>query len=363
MVRIEPWSRSTVTLRRMEGLVKKGLLAPLTDVVEWIVPETEDVPAPPDGYVVSFVHFHERGFGMPPHRFLRGLLHYYGVELQHLNPNGIQHMALFVAVCEGFLGMPANFELWKYFFSVSLITKPGRLRERLAVPVGCASIHMRRFRAQEYMEVNLTDSNKGWQSLWFYLKNSEEAPLPAFTGRIIEEPVPPSWFFGPTKQEKPRLDPALDALALLRGNGLSPIDVLGAYHSRRLCPLMERRLRMWEMKPDADYTGTVMSTEALSTGEVGQRIKEALDIPRGQEDMSICYPVPGRPTMLPDLGSRDFVSACHFSFSLIPFCLPDPDGRPCNVRTAGVQRHPCLHASIAGGSRHSGCEPGVRAAG
>jgi len=32
----------------------------------------------------------------PAHRFLRGLLHYYKIELQHLNLNGIQHMAAFV---------------------------------------------------------------------------------------------------------------------------------------------------------------------------------------------------------------------------------------------------------------------------
>ena len=49
----------------------------------------KDLLSPPDGYVVSFVHFHERGFTTPAHKFLRGLLHYYKIELQHLNPNGI----------------------------------------------------------------------------------------------------------------------------------------------------------------------------------------------------------------------------------------------------------------------------------
>jgi hypothetical protein len=44
---------------------------------------------PPDGYVISFVHFHERGLATPTHRFLRGLLHYYKIELQYLNPNEI----------------------------------------------------------------------------------------------------------------------------------------------------------------------------------------------------------------------------------------------------------------------------------
>ena len=47
------------------------------------------MPSLPEGYVVSFTRFHERGFAIPAHKFLRGLLHYYKVELQHLTPNGV----------------------------------------------------------------------------------------------------------------------------------------------------------------------------------------------------------------------------------------------------------------------------------
>jgi hypothetical protein len=51
------------------------------------------------GFVVSFVHFHERAFEMPPHPFLVGLLQYYKIQLHHLNPNGVQHMTAFAALC------------------------------------------------------------------------------------------------------------------------------------------------------------------------------------------------------------------------------------------------------------------------
>ena len=78
---MEPWPRSDVLRARMEGLAKKRLLCARTTVNEWIIPGGEDVPSPPDGYVISFIPFHERGFTTPPHRFLRGLLHYYGLEL------------------------------------------------------------------------------------------------------------------------------------------------------------------------------------------------------------------------------------------------------------------------------------------
>jgi hypothetical protein len=70
--------------------------------------------------VVLFAHFHEYRLAAPPHRFLLGLLHYYKIKLQHLNPNGIQHIAAFIALCEGYLGIKPHFDLWRYLFSVSL---------------------------------------------------------------------------------------------------------------------------------------------------------------------------------------------------------------------------------------------------
>jgi hypothetical protein len=70
-----------------------------------MAPGSEADPTPPPGYVVSFTPFHERGFRMPACRFMRALPHYYGVELHNFNPNSIAQVAIFVAVCEGFLGL------------------------------------------------------------------------------------------------------------------------------------------------------------------------------------------------------------------------------------------------------------------
>ena len=73
----------------MEGLIHRRLLRAWTLAEEWLLPSKEDLPSSPNDYIVSFAHFHERGFTTPTHIFLRGLLHYYKIELQHLNPNGI----------------------------------------------------------------------------------------------------------------------------------------------------------------------------------------------------------------------------------------------------------------------------------
>ena len=65
----------------MEGLVHRGLLHVQTSAEEWLLPNEEDLVSPPDGYMVSFAHFHERGFATLALRFLRRLLHYYKIEL------------------------------------------------------------------------------------------------------------------------------------------------------------------------------------------------------------------------------------------------------------------------------------------
>jgi hypothetical protein len=67
---MEWWYRSNVTHARMEGLVKHGLLRARTEAVEWLVPGCKEAPGPPDGYVMSFVPFHERGLVISSHPLL-----------------------------------------------------------------------------------------------------------------------------------------------------------------------------------------------------------------------------------------------------------------------------------------------------
>ena len=103
-------------------------------------------------------------------------MHHYGLELQHLNSNGIQHISAFVVLCEGYLGIEPHFELWKYFFAVSLHKKKEKNKLELSMLMGCASICVWGNRASEYMSIPLSKSNKGWHKLWFYLKNDTAAP-------------------------------------------------------------------------------------------------------------------------------------------------------------------------------------------
>ena len=62
----------------------------------------------------------------------------------------------------------------------------------LHMPMWCAGIQLRNNQVGEYPSMRLSTSNKGWHSQWFYLKNNATAPLPEFTGRLIEEALE-SW--------------------------------------------------------------------------------------------------------------------------------------------------------------------------
>ena len=72
---MDPWCSSDITFQCLEGPVHRGLLRAWTSAEEWLLPSNEDSWSLPDGYMVSFAHFHERGLVTPAHKFLRGLLH------------------------------------------------------------------------------------------------------------------------------------------------------------------------------------------------------------------------------------------------------------------------------------------------
>ena len=50
-------------------------------------------------------------------------------------------MVVFVALCEGFLGINPHFDLWRYFFAFTLQKKREKSgRQELHMLIGCAGI-------------------------------------------------------------------------------------------------------------------------------------------------------------------------------------------------------------------------------
>ena len=107
----ELWTASTVPEGVLEQMVRDGVL-PEKNIIGWRAAAGESFPTPDTEEIVVFESFFYSGFGLPTSEFFRGLLHYYGIELIHLNPNSILHIATFIELCEAFLGIAPHFNLF-----------------------------------------------------------------------------------------------------------------------------------------------------------------------------------------------------------------------------------------------------------
>jgi hypothetical protein len=166
-----------------------------------MAPPSRAAPSPPSGYVLSFVSFHERGFEVPASRFMRAILHVYGVELHNLSPNSIEQAAIFAAVCEGYLGIAPHWDLWTHLFSAELFASTtGERRVRMAVRAGACILQLRQARARQYIHAILASSNKGWQRRWFYLRNDDRR-LPSFSQRVVTAAAG-NWRYGARTRDR-----------------------------------------------------------------------------------------------------------------------------------------------------------------
>jgi hypothetical protein len=91
------WPVSAITQEHLQNLLSQVYMiaAELATCHVLVDPAS---PAPVGGYIVACAEFYERGFGVPSHQFLCLLLQFYDLELHHLTPLGILHVATFVTL-------------------------------------------------------------------------------------------------------------------------------------------------------------------------------------------------------------------------------------------------------------------------
>jgi hypothetical protein len=187
-----------VTRLALSELVTVGQLAANKDgrPPAWIDPPARDrEPNPPFRYVVSFIRFHERGTAAPASRYFRGLCFHYSVEMHNFALNAISQAATFVGVCEGFLGIPVNWDLWIHLFRAELHTATTpEPKTRRVVRASGVMIAMRETRRELYIPCTMTSNNAEWERGWFYLRNDEPG-LPPCTGKVMKEEAD-SWWHG-----------------------------------------------------------------------------------------------------------------------------------------------------------------------
>jgi hypothetical protein len=186
------------------------------------------------------------------------LCFHYSVELHKFTPNAISQAATFVGVCEGFLGIPVNWDLWVQLFRAELHTlTTSEPKTRRVVRAGGVTITLRETCREFYIPCTMTSNNAEWERGWFYLRNDEPG-LPPWSSKVVREKAD-SWWHGVSPSRQDRLDSALQALKTLADAGLGAASVLANLHYRRIIPLMERRLHIFEMHEEADPVALVQS--------------------------------------------------------------------------------------------------------
>jgi hypothetical protein len=154
------FEESDLTKAQREGFLVRG--------EQVVFASIKRIPKPPSGYRVMFLAFLLRGLSLLAHKFLRGLLFVYGVQLHQLMPNSILHIACFITLCESFLGIDPHWILWKFLFRL----RPSVLLDKNP-ELGGAIILVR-------AEFNMAISVQGWRKKWFYIKDQKTASSDKF---------------------------------------------------------------------------------------------------------------------------------------------------------------------------------------
>jgi hypothetical protein len=115
-----------------------------------------------------FLAFLLRGFSLPGHEFLHGLLFVYGMQLHQLTPNSLFHIACFITLCEAFLGINTHWGLWKHLFHL----RPNATKDEIH-DLGGTIVSVRS--KSQYLAFEMAGLVQGWRKKWFYIKDQRSS--------------------------------------------------------------------------------------------------------------------------------------------------------------------------------------------
>jgi hypothetical protein len=212
------------------------------DLVNWNPSLRDPFPMENIDEIVLFYAFAERGLALPTCSFFRGLLYYYGIELQHLNPNSTCHISIFIHFCETFLGIEPHWALFQYLFRM----KPQPTAKNPST-IGGAGIQLRQHASDKYISYKFPSNIPGWKTQGFYIAN--HAPqLPVRSGKL---PVQRSeWISEPVAADMDQVKELLDLIAMHKEAGVTGASMMMSFFKRRIQPLHLRHA------PGFEYRGT-----------------------------------------------------------------------------------------------------------
>jgi hypothetical protein len=150
----EMFKPSSVDEGKLLGLIGNHLL-PTRVVLQWRPVKGEDIPTPNTNEIAVLSSFFWCGFGLPTCEFLCGLLHYYQIELVHLNMNSILQIVIFVHLCEVYLDVHSNFPLFKHYFFLKY--QPSATNRKVI-----GGVDIQSHPCNNFLDLPLKSSLKGW---------------------------------------------------------------------------------------------------------------------------------------------------------------------------------------------------------
>ncbi|KAM0929881.1 hypothetical protein ACQ4PT_001336 [Festuca glaucescens] len=322
--KISGWERSKISaqdnrLLKKMGLFNKKAMKMLGD---------ESSPHPPSGFRVTFIDFLIRGFSIPVHEFLRGLLFIYGIQLHQLTPNSLLHISIFVTLCECFLGIHPHWGLWKRIFYLRRNNSRNTIYN-----VGGVCICVRP--EVGYFDVKFADSVQGWRKKWLYVKDesstAQEYGLAPFdASEDIQRRK--TWDAEATAEEKAATDALIARIQELqntKGAELSGMQIIAHFLRIRLQPLKARKNPLWLYSgaEDADRV-----SDDLPLKDLEKLVRRFTSLSKNNEVPSSCRvePFSGNHAPPDDSESEQHSDSAH-SVSPPPAASPDKRKRKRNT--------------------------------
>jgi hypothetical protein len=252
-------------------LLCQGRVLPSADLVGSHPASGERVPAPQPGETVVFYDNFPRGFALPASNFLRQFMDHFHLQPHHIGANAMMTLATFATLCEAYLGIWPNVELfrWLIYFKTQMAG---------TIPVVCRTASFYARKTADFPGLKGKESCKKWQRSFFYVKNLKEGAdyinLPPFDASGPNERD--SWS-APLPRPSPNITKILQRITALQKDGnLKPSDLLLAFLDARLSPLQRRSHKMCFLGSARDPTSHCSRT--LAAVEVAQKANRIAEV-------------------------------------------------------------------------------------
>jgi len=211
------------------------------------------------GEFVLFVSHISTGLGLPISSFLL-LLEDFGLQLQHLTPHSILLTAIFVHLCEMFVGVRPCVLLFRHFFQLVM---SGKSKDE----VGAYYFQTRSDLRSPYIPRLNGGKWEEWCKEWVIATTEANERLVMPTEGPASDHL--SWRTKPTLP--PDFDSVLGKIRSLAESGLTSLHVLGDFLKHRIAPLKQRPRPAWSFTGLNDYSRT-------HRGEGSDLTQEALEV-------------------------------------------------------------------------------------